>query len=267
MIGVIIKFSMNIRYLVLFFFTLLFSTLYSTAYAVSFTADAVQIRGDVMSYAKLFWRDGQVRFEYIEDGVPMAQIFDTKNKKIIWLDNENKLYLEKEMPESEKVLAEIKSKKTYDPCKQFVKAECVHLKETTIDDRKVDKWLITLEQDGNDYHIFQWVDKQYKTIVRQENSDGSALVVKIIDEQTINERKVRKLDMVAFAVNGQQIHGIQWYDNELDIVVRQQYRDDFVDELRNIKVKAVKEAMFVVPEDYEIYEDLVQTAQKSDLGQ
>jgi len=73
--------------------------------------------------------------------------------------------------------------------------------------------------------------------------------------------------MVAFAVNGKQIHGIQWYDNELDIVVRQQYRDDFVDELRNIKVKAVKEAMFVVPEDYEIYEDLVQTAQKSDLGQ
>jgi len=171
------------------------------------------------------------------------------------------------MPESEKVLAEIKSKKTYDPCKQFVKAECVHLKETTINDRKVDKWLITLVQDGNDYHIFQWVDKQYKTIVRQENSDGSALMVKIIDGQTINDRKVRKLDMVAFAANGQQIHGIQWYDNELDIVVRQQYSDDFVDELRNIKVKTVKEAMFVVPKGYTIFKDSVQTAQKSDLGQ
>ena len=255
------------RFLPYIFLTFLCGVFSAPVIAVSFTADAVQIRGDIVSHAKMYWREGQVRFEYMEDGVPMAQIFDTKNKKIIWLDNENKFYLEKEMPDSEKVLAEIKNKKTYDPCKQFVEAECLHLKETTINGRKVDKWLITLTDNNHDYHIFQWVDKKFKTILRQENFDGSVLSVDIIEDQLVNERKVRKLDMYASSANGQQIHGIQWYDDELDIVVRQQYQDDFVDELRNINVKKVEEAMFTVPKGYEVYEESVQTAQGSGLEQ
>ncbi|HHJ36256.1 MAG TPA: hypothetical protein ENJ87_10870, partial [Gammaproteobacteria bacterium] len=60
--------------------------------ATSFTADAVQIRGEDVSHARMFWLNGNVRFEYTEDGVSMAQIFDNKNNKIVWLDNENKLY-------------------------------------------------------------------------------------------------------------------------------------------------------------------------------
>ena len=79
--------------------------------AASFTADAVQIRGENISHAKMFWLDGNVRFEYTEDGVPMVQIFDNKNNKIIWLDTENKYFLQREMPESEKVIANKKRKK------------------------------------------------------------------------------------------------------------------------------------------------------------
>ena len=247
-------------------FLLLLACVFSgSVHAVSFTADAVQIRGDQVSHAKLFWLDGRVRFEYMEDGVSMVQIFDTLNKKIIWLDNENKLYLEKEMPESEKIQADIKKSKIYDPCKQFLQAECVHLKKTRINGREADKWLITITSNEHDYHIFQWVDKKYKTILRQENPDGSALSVEIMDDQVVNGRKVRKLDMYASSANGQQTHGIQWYDNELDIVVRQQYEDNFVDELRNIKVGKIKEAMFVVPDDYELFEEKVQTAQQLGL--
>ena len=104
-------------------FLLLSTTLASLLQAASFTADAIQIRGEDVSSARMYWLDGNVRFEYTEDGVPMAQIFDNKNNRIIWLDNENKFYLEREMPESEKVIAGSKSKKTNDPCKQFVDAE------------------------------------------------------------------------------------------------------------------------------------------------
>ena len=108
--------------------------------AVSFTADAVQIRGENISHAKMYWLDGNVRFEYIEDGVSMAQIFDNKNNKIIWLDNENKYYLEKEMPDNEKLIAGNKSTKTNDPCKQFIDAECVFLKKTKMNGRDSEKW-------------------------------------------------------------------------------------------------------------------------------
>ncbi len=231
-------------------------------YAASFTADAVQIRGENISHAKMFWLNGNVRFEYTEDGVPMVQIFDNKNKKIIWLDNENKYYLEREMPEDEKVIAGSKSKKNTDPCKQFVGAECVFLKKTKMNGRAAEKWLITLNNGDNDFHIFQWIDSKYKNILRQENSDGTGLSVEIKDNQEMNNRKVRKLTMIAFSASGEQKQGTQWYDNELDIVVKQEYQNDIIDELRNIKISKVNEKLFAVPEDYALFDGSIKTAQQ-----
>jgi len=246
--------------------SLLLCATYTTVLnAASFTADAVQIRGESVSHARMYWLDGNVRFEYTEDGVPMVQIFDNKNNKIIWLDNENKLYLEKEMPENEKVIAGSKSNKTNDPCKQFADAECVFLKKTNMNGRQAKKWLITLNNNGHDFHIFQWIDIKYKNILRQENSDGTGLSVSIKDNQKINNRKVRKLTMIAFSASGEQEQGTQWYDNELDIVIKQEYQNDIVDELRNIEVGTVNETLFTVPEDYALFDTSVQTAQQNEI--
>ncbi len=244
-------------FLILF---LLLSAVHATLLqAASFTADAIQIRGEVVSSARMHWLDGNVRFEYTEDGVPMAQIFDNKNNRIIWLDNENKFYLEKEMPESEKIVAGSKSKKTNDPCKQFVNAECVFLKKTKMNGRDTKKWLITLNNNGSDFHVFQWIDIKYKNILRQENSDGAGLSVSIKEGQEMNGLKVRKLTMVAFSVSGEQQQGTQWYDNELDIVVRQEYQSDIVDELKNIKVGPVNKELFAVPENYTLFDSALET--------
>ena len=95
---------------------------------------------------------------------------------------------------------------------------------------------------------------KYKTILRQENSDGTGLSVDIRDDQEVNKRKVRKLTMIAFTANGEQRQGIQWYDNELDIVVKQKYQNDVIDELRNIKVGKVSSKLFSVPEDYTLFD-------------
>jgi hypothetical protein len=246
---------------------LLFCSVYATSlYAVSFTADAVQIRGDNVSNAKMYWLDGNVRFEYTEDGVPMAQIFDNKNYKIIWLDNENKYFLEREMPESEKVVTGNKTNKKNDPCKQFVGAECVFLKKTKINGREAEKWLITLNNSGHDFHIFQWIDTKYKNILRQENSDGTGLNVDIKEGQEVNGRKVRKLTMVAFSGSGEQMQGTQWYDNELDVVVKQEYQNSAVDELRNIKVGEVSKTKFSVPKDYTLFDPSINTTQQVIVG-
>jgi hypothetical protein len=249
--------------------TLLLCSAYATnIHAVSFTADAIQIRGDNVSHAKMYWLDGNVRFEYIEDGVPMAQIFDNKNNKIIWLDNENKYYLEREMPENEKVASGNKNNNDKDnnPCKQFVGADCVFLKKARINGRESEKWLITLNNNGHDFHIFQWIDNKYKNILRQENSDGTGLSVDIKEGQEVNGRKVRKLTMVAFSASGEQKQGTQWYDNELDIVVKQQYQNDFVDELRNIKIGEVSKTKFSVPKGYALFDDAVSSAPQAGVN-
>lgn len=251
------KFIINLLFLLCFSYSALLQ-------AQSFTADAVQIRGESVSHAKMFWLDGNVRFEYTEDGVPMVQIFDNKNNKIIWLDSENKYFLERDMPEDEKVITGKKSKKNTDPCKQFAGAECLFIKKTKINDRAAEKWLITLNNEGHDFHIFQWIDVKYKNILRQENSDGTGLSVEIKDDQIMNDRKVRKLTMVAFSASGEKQQGVQWYDNKLDIVVKQQYQDDVVDELRNITIGKVGKKLFIVPEGYKQFDASMEIAKEAE---
>jgi len=128
--------------------------------------------------------------------------------------------------------------------------------------RDSEKWLITLNNNGQDFHVFQWIDTKYKNILRQENSDGTGLSVSIKDNQEVNGRKVRKLIMIAFSRTGEQIQGTQWYDNELDIVVKQEYQSDVIDELRNIEVGKVDKGLFTVPKDYALYDSSVHTAQQ-----
>jgi hypothetical protein len=223
-------------------------------HAVSFTADAVQLRGTEISQAKMYWSDGSVRFEYMDQGVPMVQIFDNRNNIVSWLDTEQKVYIQRDI--TEQLLAPVNTRppKQYNPCDSFPDAECTHLKSAEMNSRQTDKWLITMNVDGKDQHVFQWIDKKHQILVRQENPDGSVLDVKISDDQEVNGRKVRKVDMIAISPKGDSVQAIQWYDSELNIVVRQQADSGAVDELRNIKIEEVAPDLFAIPEGYKTVE-------------
>ncbi len=219
-------------------------------HAVSFTADAVQLRGTEVSHARMFWNDGSVRFEYMDQGVPMVQIFDSKKNKVIWLDSDKKVYIQRELTDQQAALVTTKPEKKHNPCDDFPDAECTRLKSAELNDRQTDKWLITFNVDGRDQHVFQWIDKTHQILVRQENPDGSVLDVKIFDDQEVNGRKAHKVDMNAISADGSSVHAIQWHDSRLDIVVRQQAADGAIDELRNIKIEKIKPEMFAIPEGY-----------------
>lgn len=222
--------------------------------AKSFSADAVQVRDGQVSHARMFWSNGNVRFEYLDSGVPMIQIYDLKNKKIIWLDTENKLYVKNDLVSEQALDSMLKENRTSsDPCEMFEEAECTRLKEVDINDRKAVKWLITNDFQGVDQHIFQWIDKKYNVVVRQENPDKSIINVKIDDDHELNGRKVRKLN-ISINANGLRSSGYQWYDDELDIIVRQRYQNGAEDELRNIKVEEIGNEMFSVPEGYKLFD-------------
>jgi hypothetical protein len=234
-------------------------SLYSAAtQAVSFTADVVQVKGDDMTHARVFWSDGRVRFEYLDQGVQMAQIFDSKNTRAIWLDTEKKVYIQREImntpPEQRKQVAKPAGEHHYNPCESFMQAECVKLKSTEINHRDTVKWLITFDVDGRDEHMFQWIDKQHLIPVRQENPDGSILDASIVDDIEVDGRKAYKVEMLSIAPDGSRTTRIQWYDSELNVVVRQQDDNGTVEELRNIKLEPVSEDKFAIPEGYEAFD-------------
>ena len=224
------------------------------ALAISFTADAIQKRGDDVGQARMYWKDGSVRFEFLDQGVPMVQIFDNKNRKVIWLDTKNEVYMQREMTQEQAIPVDTNPSEKYDPCTNFTEAECNFLKTTRYNGRAADKWLLTFQVDGKDHHVFQWIDQQHRILIRQENPDGSVLDVKILDDQEVNGRRARKVDMIAISPDGSSVHGIQWYDEELNVVVRQQLDDGSIDELRNIIVEDVSSSLFTIPEGYKSVE-------------
>ena len=79
----------------------------------------------------------------------------------------------------------------------------------------------------------------FETLIKQENSDGSGLNVSIKANEKLNDRQVRKLTLVAYSASGEIKTGILWYDNQLNVVIKQQYPDNAIDELTNIKVTKV----------------------------
>jgi hypothetical protein len=233
----------------------LFALYSAGAPAVSFTADVVQVKGGDLVNARLFWLDGRARFEYLDQGVQMAQIFDSKKNRVIWLDTEKKVYIQRDTAETPPMQRQLTVKsagqKPLNPCDAFKQAQCVRLKNAMINHRDTDKWLITFEVDGRDEHLFQWIDKQYRIPLREENPDGSILDVSVIDDIEVEGRKAYKLEMLSIAPDGNRTTRIQWYDSELNVVIRQQDDDGTVKELRNIKLEAVNEDKFAIPEGYE----------------
>lgn len=225
--------------------------------AESFTADVVQISGDDITHARIYWSGGRVRFDYLDQGVQMAQIFDQKNNRMVWLDIENKVYIERQVAGTKQKQngkrTQSAGNQPYDPCTIFQQARCIRLKSAEINHRDTDKWLITFDIDGRDEHMFQWIDKQYRIPVRQENPDGSIFDVSIVDDIELDGRKVHKVEMLTISPTGQRSSGIQWYDSELNVVVRQQDDNGTVEELRNIKLEPVSEDKFVIPGDYEAF--------------
>jgi len=242
------------KYIIKTFLVAICLVLTNISHAVSFTADAIQLRGSEIGHARMYWNDGSVRFEYLDQGVPMVQIFDNKNRKVIWLDTERKVYMQRELTEPQILPANPEAVEKFNPCDSFREAECNRLKSAEINGRQTDKWLLTFNVDGRDRHVFQWIDQEHQILVRQENPDGSVLDVKILDNQEVNGRPVRKVDMIAISPDGSSVHGIQWFDTELNIVVRQQADDGSIDELRNIRVEDVNPGLFAIPEGYKSVE-------------
>ena len=237
----------------------------SMAQAVSFSADAIQLRDGQFSHARLFWSEGRVRFEYVEDGVPMVQIYDTVNNKVIWLDTEAQLFMVQAVSDEQQFDPMIKKKSTLThPCDSRESAVCTRLKDVVINDRNTVKWLVTETFNDFDEHTFLWIDKAHGLVVRQELPDDSFMTVVIDDDQEFDGRKVRKLTISEFAMDFRNIT-TQWYDEALNIIIRQQYENGSMDELRNIKIEDVSAEKFSIPESYRDFNEKPQNKNKESV--
>ena len=92
----------------------------------------------------------------------MAQIVDNGGKRMIWLDAENRVYMQRAFTEQQPASVSTNTSAQYNPCDEFPGVEYNHLKSTELNGRRVDKWPITMNTNGSERHVFQWFDQPHR---------------------------------------------------------------------------------------------------------
>jgi len=217
-----------------------------------FSADSVQ-RGPKgeMSSSKMYVGDGRVRTEMSHQGQQVIRVTDEK-RGVEWIMfPDQKKYMERKLGGPGGQPPSAKPSPADDPCGGMPGLICHKIGEEEIGGRTAVKWEMETTQGGQTMKSTQWIDKQRGVPLRQEMPNGQTTELKLVGEEELNGRKVEKWEMVATAPGQPDAHSFQWFDEELDLAVRQEFPGGIVSELTNIRVGKQPDELFNVPAGYE----------------
>jgi outer membrane lipoprotein-sorting protein len=217
-----------------------------------FSAEMVQQGSEgAASSVKMFVGDQRVRTEMSQQGQQVVRITDEK-RGIEWiLLPEQKKYMEQRLgvPGSQRPGA--KSEPAEDPCAGMPSLTCRKLGEEKVDGRTAVKWEIVASHEGQTMKSTQWIDKERGVPLRQEMPNGQTMKLELVGKEDLGGRRVEKWEMVATAPNRPETRTFQWFDPELNLIVRQELPGGMVSELKDIHVGKQPDELFTVPAGYE----------------
>ena len=227
------------------------SALASADSNVQFSAQAVQSAPDGKSrQANMYVGDNQVRMEHRRDGADMVQIYDMKSRRALVLVPQQKVYMQRDLPEGAAVNPMLPQGK-YDLCSAFPGADCKQVGRETLFGRSVSKWEVNVVQEGKTLRSLHWIDEQRSMPLRDVWPDGSVSELKPVGTAVLDGRKTEHWQRTVTRADGEQKVSQQWYDPELRIVTREELPGGFFRELKNIEVAPQPPALFTVPGDYQ----------------
>jgi hypothetical protein len=222
-------------------------SLSSTVYAVDYEAIATETSDGVTNQSHIFVKNNQVRIEYIANGEPLVQISNPNSKRSWILFPNDKTYIESIstanlLPKSNKVnLKRICAPKNVKCTKE--RTEVVHA-------RKAVCWRIERFKKNKKIVSHLWVDTQNAFPVKQKYENGSYTELRFVKNEKIEGRKTQKWMLTLVNQFKETINIFQWYDKKLNLTIKELYPDNSVKELKNIKVKKLKNTLFLLPKGY-----------------
>jgi hypothetical protein len=105
--------------------------------------------------------------------------------------------------------------------------------------------------EGQSMKSTQWIDKERGLALRQEMPNGQTTELKLVGKEKLGDREVEKWEMVATQPDQQPMRTFQWYDPQLELVVRQEFPGGFVSELKDLRVGKQPDSLFAIPAGYE----------------
>jgi len=217
---------------------------------VEFSADAVQRSPQSAPVtAHMYVGKAGVRKEYSVNGQALVEIFDYANGRAVLLNKDQKQYMEQKAGNGG-----IKdwSNSSANPCDGVEGASCAKLGQEQMQGRVVDKWEMTINQNGKPARAIYWIDAERKMPLKQIFADGTVSELHYLGTEAVNGRNAEKWEMVMTRSNGETMRSQQWYDPELNMAIREELPGGYSRELTNIQVATQPASLFQVPADYQL---------------
>jgi hypothetical protein len=113
------------------------------------------------------------------------------------------------------------------------------------------KWAIRVEDPrGEELSMTQWIDAERGVPLRSESSDGSRMSMEMLGRETLEGRPVEKWQSTIERPGGEVRRSQQWYDPELEMVIREEFPGGYVRELTDIRIAPQPDSLFEIPEGY-----------------
>jgi len=217
---------------------------------VQFSAQAVQSAADGKNRnARIFVGDNQVRLEYTKDDQLMVEIYDMKNQRVLLMVPQQSSYMQRQMP-NDRMGNPMLPPSQSDPCAYVPAAKCSYLTSELMHGRKVTKWEMVVNREGQNSRSLHWIDGARHIPLREQWPDGTVSELRPLGQESLNGRPAERWEMKVTHPDGKQMLSTQWYDPELQIAIREELPGGNFRELRDIRVGLQPEQLFSVPAGY-----------------
>ena len=217
---------------------------------VQFSAQAVHSSTDGQSKnAKVYVGDNQVRLEYPKDDLLMVEIYDMKNQRLLLLVPQQASYMQRQMSNGRMGNPMLPPSQS-DPCAYAPDAKCRSLTSESLHGRKVTKWEMVTDREGQNFRSLHWMDNERHIPLREQWTDGTVSELRPLGQENLNGRQAERWERKVTRPDGKQVTSTQWFDPELQIAVREELPGGNYRELRNIRVGLQPEQLFSVPAGY-----------------
>ncbi len=219
--------------------------------AIEFSAHAIQQspQGTTMD-ARMYVTQAAVRSEYVMDDQPVIEIVFPQAGKRVVLFPQQQTYMEQQaegLPPS----VPAGSPPDKNPCAGLPEVSCRLVGKETISGRKAEKWEFVGKQDGRTVYSLHWFDAERRLPLREFFPDGTVSELQLVDKESLGGRRTEKWQHTITRADGTEMQSFQWYDPQLQIVIREELPGGYLRELRNIRVETQDRALFEVPANYQ----------------
>ncbi len=221
----------------------------SAVYAVQFSATAVMSTpGRADTSSRIYFSPEKIRKEFFYYGEPVVQILNSRDKVSLMCFSEQKICYENTLLETINVgISEAKA----NPCSGLKNINCERLGEEILNKRKAIKWKLSRQQGEIVYSSYLWVDAEINIPVK--NLENNTTTIQLIwqGNEKLGNRMTQKWLEIAMQQNGEVLKRKQWFDTELKISIKQSYPDGSKQELKDIVVEHLDDALFEIPLGFE----------------